>query len=188
MPTKVHLVKAMDFPVVMYGCKSHLWMWDKESWALKNWCFWTVVLEKTVESPLDCKEIKPVNPKGNWSWIFIERTDAKAEAPILWLGDAKNWLIGKDPDAGKDWRLEEKRTTENEMVGWYQTPWTWVWASSGSWWWTGKLHILQSLGLQRVRHDWVTELKLNWTEWTVPDESQALYVSVTFFLNGWTNN
>ena len=86
-------------------------MWEldyKESWALKNWCFWTVVLEKTLESPLDCKEIKPIHPKGDQSWIFIRRTDAEAETLILWLPDAKNWVIGKDPDAGKDWRQEEK--------------------------------------------------------------------------------
>ena len=97
-------------------------MWElnsKESWVLKNWCFWTVVLEKALESPLDCKEIKPVNPKGNQSWIFIGRTDAEMEAPILWPPDARNWLTGKDPDAGKDWRREEKGTTEHEMVGWH---------------------------------------------------------------------
>ena len=91
----------------------------KESWALKNWCFGTVVLEKTLESPLDCKEIQPVHPKGNQSWIFIGSTDAKAEAPILRPLDAKNWLIGKDPDAGKEWGQEEKGTTEDEMVGWH---------------------------------------------------------------------
>ena len=94
-------------------------MWEldyKEGWALKNWCFWTVVLEKTLESPLDCKEIQPVHPKGNQSWIFIGRTDA--EAPILWPPDVKNWLIGKDAGAGKDWRQEEKGMTEDEMVGW----------------------------------------------------------------------
>ena len=101
---------------------SHVWMWrldHKDSWASKNWCFWTVVLEKTLESPLDCKEIQPVNPKGDQSWIFIGRTDAEAEAPILWPPDAKNWLVGKDPDAGKDWRWEEKGTTVDEMVGWH---------------------------------------------------------------------
>ena len=90
----------------------------KESWALKNWCFWTVILEKILDRPLDCKEIQPVNPKGNQSWIFIGRTDAKAEAPILWPPDAKNWLTGKDPDAGKVWR-QEKGPTEDEMVGWH---------------------------------------------------------------------
>ena len=105
-----------------YGfSSSHVWMWDldyKESWALKNWCFWTVALEKTLENPLDCKEIKPVNPKGNQFWIFIGRTDAEAEALIFWPPDAKKWLIGKDPNAGRDWRQEEKGTTEDEMAGW----------------------------------------------------------------------
>ena len=105
-----------------YGFSSgHVWMWEldhKESWVPKNWCFWAVVLEKTLESPLDCKEIQPVHPKGNQSWIFIRRTDAEAEIPIPWPPDVKNWLIWKDPDAGKDWRLEEKDTTEDEMVEW----------------------------------------------------------------------
>ena len=102
---------------------SHGWVWEldhKESWAPKNWCFWTVVREKTLESPLNCKEIQQVHPKGNQSWIFIGRTDAEAEAPKLWPPDAKNWLLGKDPDAGIDWRQEEKRAAEDEMVGWHQ--------------------------------------------------------------------
>ena len=97
-------------------------MWElnyKESWVLKNWCFWTVVLEKTLQSPLDCKEIQPVHPKGNQSWILIGRTDVEAEILILWPPDTKSWLIGKYPDAGKDWRREEKGTTEDEMVGWH---------------------------------------------------------------------
>ena len=97
-------------------------MWEldcEESWALKNWCFWTVVLEKTLESPLDCKEIPPVHPKGDQSWVFIERTDAEAETPILWPPHAKSWLIGKDPEAGRDWVQEEKGTTEDEMAGWH---------------------------------------------------------------------
>ena len=97
-------------------------MWEldfKESWVSKNRCFWTVMLEKTLESPLDSKEIQPVHPKGNQSWIFIGRTDAEAEAPILWPPDERNWLIGKDPDAGNDWRWEEKVMTEDEMVGWH---------------------------------------------------------------------
>ena len=106
-----------------YGfSSSHVWIWKvdcKENWVRKNWCFWTVVLEKTLESPLDCREIKPVSPNRNQSWIFIGRTDAEAEAPIVWPPDAKSWLIGKDPDAGKDWRQEEKGMTENEMVGWH---------------------------------------------------------------------
>ena len=100
----------------------HVWMWEldcEESWAPKNQCFWTVVLKKTLESPLDSKEIQPVNPKGNQSWIFIGRTDAEAETPILWPPDAKNWLIWKDPDAGKDWRHEEKGMTEDEIAGWH---------------------------------------------------------------------
>ena len=101
---------------------SHVWMWEldhKGSWVPKDGCFWTVVLEKTLESPLDCKESKLVNPKGNQPWIFIGRTDAEAEAPILWPPNAKSWLTGKDPDAGKDWRQEEKGLTEGEMVGWH---------------------------------------------------------------------
>ena len=106
-----------------YGFSSgHVWMREldyKETWAPKNWCFWTVVLEKTLESLLNCKEIQPVHPKGNRSWLFTGRTDAEAETPILWPSDAKNWLNGKDPDAGKDWRQEEKGTIEDEMVGWH---------------------------------------------------------------------
>ena len=109
-------IQSYGFP------SSHVQKWQldyKESWVPKNWCFWTVVLEKTLESSLDCKEIQPVHHKGNQSWIFIERTDAEAEAPILWPPDVKNWPIWKDPDAGKDWRQEEKGTTEDEMVGWH---------------------------------------------------------------------
>ena len=117
LPTKVHLVKAMVFPIVMYGCE---WELDyKESWTPKNWCFWNVVLEKTLEGCLNCKEIQSVNPKGNQSRILIGRTDAEAETPVLWPPDVKNWLNGKDPDAGKDWRQEDKRTTEDEMFGWH---------------------------------------------------------------------
>ena len=120
LPTKFHLFKAMVFAVVMYAST---WELDyKESWALKNWCYWTVVLDKTLESPLNCKEIQPVHPKGNQSWMFTGRTDAEAETPILWwrtpIPDVKNRLIWKAPDAGKDWRQEEKGTTEDEMVGW----------------------------------------------------------------------
>ena len=116
MPTKFHLVKAMVYAVVMYG-----WELDyRKSCMLTNWCFWTVVLEKTLESPLDCKEIQLVNPKGNQSWIFIGRTDAEAKAPILWPHDLKSRLLRKDPDAGKDWGQEEKGMTEDEMVGWHQ--------------------------------------------------------------------
>ena len=139
---------------------SYVQMWEldhKEGWVLKNWCFHTVVLEKTLESPLDCKEIKPVNAEGNQSWIFIGRSDVEAEASLFWPPDVKNWLTGKTPDAGKDWRWEEKGTTEDEMIGW-----TWVWVNSRSWWWTGKPGVLQSMQSQRVGHSWATEL--NWTE------------------------
>ena len=115
LPTKVHLVKAMVFPVVMYGCES----WTIKKTECQNWCFWTVVLEKTLKSLVGCKEIQPVHPKGNQSWIFIGRTDVEAETPVLWLPDAKSWLIWKDPDAGKDQRWEEKGTTEDKIVGWH---------------------------------------------------------------------
>ena len=144
-----------------YGFSSrHVWMWEldyKEGWAPKNWCFWTVVLEKTLESPLDSKDIKPANPKGDQSWIFTGRTDAEAEAPIIWPPEAKSWLIGKDPDAGKDWR-QEKGMTEVGMVGWHcRIQRTWVWANCGRWWKTEKPGLLQSMGSQRVGHDWVPE-------------------------------
>ena len=115
LPTKVRIVKAM------VSSSGHVWMWEldcEESWALKNWCFWTVVLEKTLESPLDCKEIQPGYPKGDQSWVFIGRTDAEAETPVLWPPHAKSWLTGKD-DAGRDWGQEEKGMTEDEMAGWH---------------------------------------------------------------------
>ena len=155
LPAKVRLVKAMVFPVVMYGCES--WTIKK---ALKNWCFWTVVLEKTLESTLDCKEIQPVHPKGNQSWVFIGRADVEAETPVLWPPDVKSWLIWKDPDAGKDWGQEEKGT--RGWDGWMASPtqWTWVWVDSRSWWWTGRPGVLWFMGSQRVGHDWATEL--NW--------------------------
>ena len=149
-----------------YGfSSSHVWMWElycEESWMPKNWCFWTVVLEETHESPLDCTKIQPVHPKGNLSWVFIGRTDAETETPVLWPPHAKSWLIGKDPDAGRDWGQEEKGTTEWD--GWMASPtrWTWVWVNSRSWWWTGRPGVLRSLGLWRVRHDLATEL--NWNE------------------------
>ena len=111
LPTKVHLVKAMVFPVVIYGVRD-----CEESWVLKNWCFRTGVLEKTLERPLDCKEIQPVHPKGDQSWMFIGRTD---ETPIFWPPHVNSWLTGKDPDAGRDWGQEEKGTTEDEMARWH---------------------------------------------------------------------
>ena len=139
-------------------------MWEldyKESWAPKNWCFWTVVLEKTLESPLDCKEIQPVNPKGNQSRIIIGRIYAEAENPMLWPPDAKNWLTGKDPDAGKDWRQEEKGTTEDEMVGWHH------WLNGHGFEWTlgvgdgqGGLACCSPWGGK----EWDTTERLNWTE------------------------
>ena len=144
---------------------SHIWMWEldhKEGWASKNSCFWTMVLQKTLESSLDCREIQPVHPKGNQLLMFIGRTDAKAETPVFWSSDLKNWLTEKDGDAWKDWRQEEKGTTEDKMVGWHhwlnghefeQTPG--VGDGQGS-------LVLQSMGSQRVRHHWATEL--NWTE------------------------
>ena len=140
----------------------HVWMWEmdnKKSWALKNWCFWTVVLEKTLVSPLDSKEIQPVHPQGNQSWIFIERTDAEPETPILWPPECKEPTHWKRP------LLWERLKTggEGDDRGWDDwmaslTQWTWVWASCRSWWWTGKPDMLQSMGSQRVRYDWVTEL------------------------------
>ena len=145
-----------------YGfSSSHVWMWEldyTESWALKNWCFWTVVLEKTLKSPLDYKEIKPVNPKGNQSWIFIGRTDAEAETLILWPPVPKNshWK--------RPWCWERLKARGDRDDRWWDgwmvslARWTWVWASSGSWWWTGKSGMLQSMGSQRVRHNWATEL------------------------------
>ena len=141
-------------------------MWEldyKENWAPKNWCFWTMVLEKTLESPLDCKEIQPVHPEGDQSWVFIGRTDAEAETPLLWPPDAKNWLM-KRP-----WCWERlKAGGEGDNRGWdgwmaSLTWWTWIWVSSGSWWWTGKPGMLQSMRSQRVGHDWATEL--NW--WSI---------------------
>ena len=120
-----------------YGfSSSHIWMWEldhKESWAPKNWCFWTVMLEKTLESPLDCKEIQPVSPRGNQSWLFTGRTDAEAETSILWPPDVKNWLVGKNPDAGKDWWQGER--DDRGWDGWMASPsrWTRVWACCSPW-------------------------------------------------------
>ena len=149
----------------------------KESWAPKNWCFWTMVLQETLESPLDCREIQRVNPKRNQSWVLIGRTDAGAETPVLWPSTENNWLLWKDPDARKDWRQEEKGTTGWD--GWMAslTRWTWVWTSSRSWWWTGKPVVLQSTGSQRVRHNWVTEL----TDWLY-SQCEKCFIPVTYFV------
>ena len=140
-----------------------------------------MVLEKTLESPLDCKEIQPVHPQGNQSWVFTGRTDAEAETPILWPRDVKSWLIWKDPEAGKDWRQEEKGMTGWD--GWMAslTQWTWVWVNSRRWWWTGRLSMLQSMGSQRVRYNWLTEL--NWLKWSVHFFlSQSCLISNTWIL------
>ena len=152
-------------------------MWEldcEESWALKNWCFWALVLEKTLENPLDRKEIQPVQPKGDQSWVFIGRTDVEAETPIFWPPDAESWLIWKDPDDGKDWGQEEKGMTGWD--GWMAsaTQWAWVWVDSGSWWWIGRSGVLWFMGSQRAEHDWATEL--NWT-----------HRSRTFWGHNWLN-
>ena len=137
-------------------------MWEvdcEESWVPKNWYFWTVVLEKTLESPLDCKEIQLVHSKGDQSWVFFGRNDAKAETPVLWPPHAKSWLTGKDSDSGRDLGAGGKGD-DRGWDGWMAslTWWTWVWVNSGSWWWTGRPGVLQFMGSQRVGHDWATEL------------------------------
>ena len=173
LPTKVHLAKAMAFPGVMYGC---------ENWTVKKAKHWRIVAFelwcwRRLESPLDCKEIQPVHSKGDQSWVFFGRTDAKAETPILWPPHAKSWLFGKDPDAGRDWGQAEKGTTEDEMAGWHHWLnghgflWTlglWVW------WWTGRPDMLQFMESQIVGHDWAT--KLNWTDMTWCAQRKYLFV------------
>ena len=152
-PTKVRLVKVMVFPVVMYGCES----WTEEGWAPKNWCFWTVVLEKTLESHLDCKEIQTVHSKGDQSWVFIGRTDAKAETPILWppREELTHWK--------RPWCWEGLGAggegDDRGWEGWMASPtrWTWVCVNSGSWWWTGRSGVVQFMESQRWLSDW-TEL------------------------------
>ena len=159
-----HYFANKDLSSQSYGfSSSHVWMWEldhKESWMPKNLCFWTVVFEKTLD-PLNCKEIQPVHPKGNHSWVFIGRTDVEAETPIFWLPDVKSPLIGKDPDVGKDWGQEEKGKTEDELVGWHYQ------LNGHKFEWTpgvvdgqGGLACGDSWVLKKVRHDWATEL--NW--------------------------
>ena len=148
----------------LWFSSSHVRMWEldcKESWALKNWCFWTVVLEKTLESPLDCKEIQPVHPKGNQSWIFIEKTDAEADNTLATWCEELTHL--KRPWHWERLKAGGEGMTEDEKVGWHHQLNERVWVSSGSWWWMGRPGMLQSMGLQRVGHDWATEL--NWTEY-----------------------
>ena len=157
-----------------------MWELDCEGSAPKNWCFWTVVLEKTLESPLDCKEIQPVHFKGDQPWVFFERNDAEAETPVLWPLHVKSWLIGKD------WYWEGLGAGgEGDDRGWdgwmtSRTQWTWVWVNSGSWWWTGRPGVLWFMGSQRVRQDWATEP--NWTEasirvWLSLDDSAIVLVT-----------
>ena len=167
LPAKVHIVKAMVFPVVMY--------WS-ESWTMKKAeCQRTDVFElwcwRRLLSPLGSKEIKPVNPKGNHSWIFIGGTDAEAEAPILWPPDPKSRLIWKDPDGGKDWRQKEKGMTEDEMIGGHQWLDGHESEQTGRWWWTGRPGMLQSMGSQRVGQDWVTEQQHQDTSLILPGTS-----------------
>ena len=146
------------------GCgfpSDHVWMWEldcEESWVPKNWCFGAVVLEKTLESPLDCREIQPIHPKGDQSWVFIGRTDAEAETPILWPPRAKSWFIGKTLMLGE---TEGRRRRGRDV--WMASPprWTWVWVNSRSWWRTGRLGVLRFMRSQKIRHDWATEL----TDW-----------------------
>ena len=156
-------------------------MWEldyKGSWASKKWCFWTVVLEKTFESPLYSKYIQLVHPKGNQSWIFIGRTDAEAETPIFWPLDVKIWLIWKDSDSGKDWRHEEKGATEDEMVGWHH----WLngrefWVDFRSWWWIGRPGVLLSMGVTKS-WTWLS----NWTKLAElkTEQKVPIYFSLIF--------
>ena len=178
MPKKVHLVKAMGFPVIMYGCES----WNhKESWAPKNWCFLTVALQKTCESSLDCKEIQPVNPKRSQPSVFIGRKlKLQYFCHLMWITDSleKTLMLGKI----EGWRRRGWQRWDGWMAS--LTQWTWVWVNFGSWWWTGKPGMLQSMGLKKVRHDWVTEL--NWISLSLfvlllfPSETDPKYIAVTY--------
>ena len=167
-----HYFANKDPSSLGYGFSSgHVWMWEldyKESWALKNWCLWTLVLEKTLENPLDCEEIQPVHPKGDHSWVFIGRTDIEAEIPILWPPNVKSWLSWKDPDVGKDWRQEEKRTTQNKMAGWHQ------WLNGHEFGQTpgvgdgqGGLACCSSWGCKESdMTEWLNWTELNYQKWT----------------------
>ena len=159
-----------------YGVSSS----HKEGWVLKNWCFWTVNLEKTLEESLGLHGDQPINSKGNQYWTFIGGTDAKTEAPIFWPPDVKSWLIGKDPDAGKDWSQEEKEMRWWGWEGWMASPtqWTWVWASSGRRWRAGKPGVLQSMGSQRVRHNWATETYLTYLK--ILSNTSEIYLNTKY--------
>jgi len=169
----------------MYRCELEY----KESWAPKNWCFCTLVLKKTLERLLGCKKIQPVHPQGNQSWMFIARTDAEAETLILRPPDTKNWLIGKDPDAGKDWRQEGEGDNRG-WDGWMASPtqWTWVWVSSGSWWWTGRPGVLQSMRSQRFIHDWETEVNRTKLKTVLSTSYRVSYFILTTLWVRWIIN
>ena len=146
-----------------FSC-GHVWIWEldcEESWVPKNWCFWTVVLEKTPESSLDCKEIQPVHSEGDQSWVFFGRHDAKAETPVVWPPHVNSWLLGKDWCWERLWAGGEG--DDRGWDGWMASPtrWMWVWVNSGSWWWTGRPGVLRFMGSQRIGHNWATEL--NWS-------------------------
>ena len=166
LPTKVRFSQGCGFS------SGHVWMWEldcEESWVLKNWCFWTVVLEKTLESSLDCKEIQPVHPRDQ-SWVFIGRSDAEAETPILWPPHAKSWLLEKTLMLGGIGGEGDDRGWD----GWVTSPtrWAWVWVNYGSLWWTGRPGILRFMGSQRVRYDWATEL--NWRVLSLPPSTWSI--------------
>ena len=173
LPTKVHLVKAMVFPVVMYGCEN--WTIKKaEHWrteAFELWCWRRLLRVSWTAKRSNQSILKEISPEYSLEGLMV-----KLKLPIVWPPDVKSWLIWKDPDAGKDWRWEEKGMTEDKMVMASPTWWTWVWVGSRSWWWTGKPGVLQSMGSQTVRHDWATEL--NWTETT--QIQKIIYYSIPF--------
>ena len=160
-----NVFKSRDIilPTKVFGLPSgHIWLWQldhKGGGAPKNWCLQTMVLEKTPERCWDSKEIKPVNLKGNQPWVLVGRTDAEAETVAFWSSDANCWLIGKVPDAGKDWGQKENRVGVRGWNGWMASPmqWTWIWANFRRLWGTGRPGVLQSMGSQRVGHDWATE-------------------------------
>jgi len=171
--TKVHLVKSMVFPIVMYGCELDC----KESWAPKNWCFWTVLLEKTLENPLDCKKIQPVHPKGDQSWVCIGRTDVDAETPILWPPDMKSWLIWKDTDTGKDWGQWGRGRHRMRWLDGITDSMDMVWVDSGSWWWTGRPGMACCSPWGCKESD--TTQQLNWTEALLHAPTPCKYIVYT---------